>query len=290
MPKYECTNCRKVFSHKGHYTRHIKRKFPCKNSQLVNIGCEETPVIAGLCPDTKSEDLPNTIPSVIEGNKPECKYCGKKFEKKYNMTRHIEICKIKNDNEDEKMEELMKTLIEMKDLLKARGKEIDKLKEGSNFQQFINTQNNYNIKIVAYGKENIDRITVKDFKRILNRGMNSVPELVKKIHFDKNLPENHNVYISNLRDSYVLMYDGNTWRLANRDEALQQLFEDKSGILETKFEELIDGLNELTIEKFQNFLDATKDTNQYVQGIKNDLKKILYENRQIIAQTRKHSV
>jgi hypothetical protein len=63
----------------------------------------------------------------------------------------------------------------------------------------------------------------------------------------------------------------------------------KSGILETKFEELIDSLSESTIEKFQNFLEATKDTNQYVSEIKNELKKILYDNRQIVSQTRKHS-
>jgi vacuolar-type H+-ATPase subunit I/STV1 len=207
----------------------------------------------------------------------------------------MEICKIRLEK-DEKMEELMKSLIEMKEELKNNREElknnkeeIDKLKREP--KQIVNTQNNnFNIKIVAYGKENLDRITEKDFRRILNRGMNSVPELVKKIHFDKNYPENHNVYISNLRDSYVLTYDGNTWKLANRDEALQQLFESKSGILETKFEELIDSLDECTIEKFQNFLEATKDTNQYVQDIKNELKKILYNNRQIIVQTRKHSV
>jgi uncharacterized C2H2 Zn-finger protein len=253
MPKYECTRCHNIFSHKGNYNRHVYRKFQC----------EITPEF-------------------------ECSYCGKNFTRKYNMIRHMEICVIKKEK-DEKMEELMKTLIEMKEELKNNREEINKLKEVPK-QIINNTQNNYNIKIVAYGKENIDRITEKEFKRILNRGMNSVPELVKKIHFDKNVPENHNVYISNLRDSYVLTYDGNTWRLANRDEALQQLFESKSGILETKFEELIDSLSESTIEKFQNFLEATKDTNQYVSEIKNELKKILYDNRQIVSQTRKHSI
>ena len=93
------------------------------------------------------------------------------------------------------------------------------------------------------------------------------------------------------------MYDGNQWKLENRGDALQRLYDDKSGILETKFEELIETLNRSAIEKFQRFLDATNDngdgsddtirTNQHVQSIKKELKKILYENRNITSQTRK---
>ena len=61
-----------------------------------------------------------------------------------------------------------------------------------------NIQNNIqnNIKIYAYGKEDLSHILEKDFKNILNKGFKSVPNLVEYIHSNKNKPENHNIYIS----------------------------------------------------------------------------------------------
>lgn len=172
-----------------------------------------------------------------------CNYCGKEFTRKYHLLRHIDkSCKVKKEN-DAKMEVLMERLIKIeesnKKILeenKQNKEEIEKLKEENNkYQKIINnTQNNIgtqnnnntiNIKINAYGTEDSSKITVNDYKRILGRDMNSVPVFVEKLHFDVNTPANHNVYISNLRDEYVLMYDGKIWRLKNRDDALQQLYE-----------------------------------------------------------------
>jgi hypothetical protein len=47
-----------------------------------------------------------------------------------------------------------------------------------------------------------------NYKRILNKGFKSIQEYVNCIHFNSKKPENHNVYISNLRDNYILVYDG----------------------------------------------------------------------------------
>lgn len=60
---------------------------------------------------------------------------------------------------------------------------------------------------MEYGKENISYLTTKDYAQIFNRGTMSVPALVEKVHFDKNKPENHNVYISNMRADYALVYN-----------------------------------------------------------------------------------
>jgi hypothetical protein len=164
----------------------------------------------------------------------------------------------------------------------------------------INSNNiTQNINIVAYGKEDITGLlTNKDFRNIMRRGMRSIPELVQRIHFDEKVPENHNVYISNLRNQYVLMYDGKKWRLIDRKEALHG---DHYEILETKFEELIgdDSLDESTVEKFRNFLNYVNNSNngnedeeqsnKYVDMVKEDLKRILYENRDGITQSAKRN-
>jgi hypothetical protein len=203
------------------------------------------------------------------------------------------------------MEELMTMLIEMKENNKKLADELKTVtskmtqieNENIKYKQIVNssgTNNNINngnqiyINILPYGSEDINKLSVSDYKRIFGRGMNSTPALVEKLHFDKNVPENHNVYISNLRDEYVLMYDGKKWRLKDRDEALQQLYEDKSDILETKFEELLERLDEPTIKMFRRFLKVKDDDDEKIKVIKKELKKVLYENREMVIATRKN--
>ena len=173
MPDYICSRGQKVFFQKCNYQHHLNRKFPCK----------------------------------IVGEKFQfkCEFCDKIYVRKYCLNRHLKSC----DNKRMKdMEERIKK--EMKE-------EIEKLKD-KQLQIIQNNSNNNNnitnnVNIVAYGKEDIERLlTDRDFRSIMRRGMRSVPELVRRIHFDEKTPENHNVYISNLRGKYVLMHDGKKWR------------------------------------------------------------------------------
>ena len=286
MPNYKCERCLKEFNKKCNYNNHILRKIKCKNAAPK---CTDP---APKCTGLKSNE--ETKEDAIK-----CNYCGAIFTRGSSLTRHIESrCKVKKEN-DNKMEELMTILIEIKDSNNELKEDVKKLKEeNTKYKNIINnTQNigtlnnigtqNITFKINAYGKEDSSKITVNDYKRILGRGMNSVPAFVEKLHFDKNVPENHNVYISNLRDEYVLMYDGKIWRLKNRDDALQQLYEDKSDILETKFEELIERLDEPTIRMFKRFLKIKDDDDEKIKVIKKELKKTLYENRGVVMNTRK---
>ena len=253
MPNYKCERCLKEFDQKCNYTHHINKKFKCKEV------AQKSTILAQKC-------------TILTESEIECKYCGKIFSRTFTLNRHIDgYCKVKKNN-DSKMEELLERLIKIEENNKEMKEKMILLEtENANYKNIINnTQNNIgtqniqnnntiNVKILAYGKEDTSKITVNDYKKILGRGMNSVPAFVEKLHFDINSPENHNVYISNLRDEYVLMYDGKIWRLNNRDEALQQLYEDKSDILETKFEELITKLDEPTIKIFNRFLKIKDD-------------------------------
>ena len=280
MPKYECERCLKEFELKSDYTRHKERKFQCK--KITPSYPEHTP---GLPQKGKSKGE----------NKNICNYCKKGFTRREHLMRHIDNnCKIKREN-DIKMEELMEMMIELKESnkrLEERDKmnteKIEKLEKKS---QTINNTVNINIKINAYGTEDMSKIAIRELKKIFKRGLMSVPALLTEMHFNKNVPENHNVYISNMRDNYVLMFDGEIWRLKDRNEALQQLYEDKAGILETEYEKLIELLDEPTIKMFERFLEVKDedDDNVKIKVIKKELKKILYENRKMVKKTRREN-
>jgi hypothetical protein len=71
---------------------------------------------------------------------------------------------------------------------------------------YIKTQNNI---ILNFKNEDLSYITSDDKIKILNVGYDSLLELVKHVHCNKEHPENNNIYVSNLKSKYCqVMIDG----------------------------------------------------------------------------------
>lgn len=276
MPDYTCARCNKVFTKKCNYETHISKKNLCRIApQETAISRSNTAQIS-IKDDMSDESAP-----------PKCNYCGAVFTRKDSLSRHIKkSCKIKKEN-DNNMEALMEEMIKMKEDMQSMKNKMHKLeKENSKYKEIvrinnITQNNNFNFGITPYGMENITNITPNEYSRIFRRGMNSVPALVEKIHFDENKPENHNIYMSNIRGKYVLVFDGKRWRLKNRDMIIGEMYDEKSDILETKFEELFDKLDESTKNMFNKFLKVKDIDGAATKRIKEDIQIILYENRKM---------
>jgi hypothetical protein len=122
--------------------------------------------------------------------------------------------------------------------------------------------------------------------KILQKGTQCVPKLLEAIHFNPHKPENHNIYIPNIKNNYVMMWNGINWNLHNRDNILDDMYENKSNILIDKIEEWIDigyKLDSIIMSKFKKFLDVKEDDN-IKNKIKQEIKLILYNKRAIIKE------
>ena len=302
MVEYECEQCNKKFGHKGDFIRHVNRKKPC-NNQLQNSAQLQN------SPQLLHED--NILEKEKCVNELKCNQCLKTFSKMSNLTRHQNgrCKKVSKENTEEIYNKL---LAEMTKMMEEKDKkinnlitEVKKLKNktvlvkgrrktintNSNNNTNINNNNtntnigqfnqqNINVKLVAFKKEDLSFITDDVYKKILNKGFMSVPTLVEYIHFNKDKPQYRNIYISNMRDKYALVYDGENWQLRDREMILKELIDDKTDVLSIKFEEMIATLDEFTIRKFQRFLDEGDDDDN-VCKIKDDLRMILYNNRKM---------
>ena len=67
----------------------------------------------------------------------------------------------------------------------------------------IINNNNSNIVInivLPHNKPDISGLTDADFYYILGRQLNSIPVMIEKLHFNEANPQNHNLYISNIKN------------------------------------------------------------------------------------------
>ena len=56
----------------------------------------------------------------------------------------------------------------------------------------------------------------------MNKGFKSIPKLIQAIHFNPEKPENHNVYIPNIKNSYAMVWNGDKWDLSNQEDILDE--------------------------------------------------------------------
>ena len=121
---------------------------------------------------------------------------------------------------------------------------------------------NNNITLISYNDTpDLSHLTNIDYLNIMNKGIYSVPSLIEAIHFNPKKPENRNIYIPNLKNKYVMVWNGNNWKLFNRQDVLNQLYEHNSNILIDKMEEFIDigeKLEPRIMKKFKRFVEKKK--------------------------------
>ena len=110
-----------------------------------------------------------------------------------------------------------------------------------------------------------------------------IPQLIKRIHFDPRKPENHNVYISNIKNKYIMIYDGIKWNLQSQDETIDNLIDTNEFVLEQKLEEWVENGKDYPeiMRKFNRYL-GKKEKDEVINKIKEEIKLVLFNNRKTI--------
>ncbi len=302
MVKYECYYCDYSTTNKTKIKNHLNRKNKCKINKKININDDTNGyILSGISLEkyllitSNNEDLLNKPQSNNE-----CKYCNKLFSRKDNMKRHLLICeeKKKVDTVKESMESLVKLLndkdMEFKKQLEKKDKEhqkqIEELikKAGIVNHGNITTNIQNNFKLLNYKETDISHLTENDYVKCLEHYNFCVPHLIRKIHFNPKKPENHNIYISNLKNSYVIIYMNNKWKVKNRDETISRMIDDKQVILEKKIQEWVESGIQYpkVMAKFSRYIEK-REQNDVINAIKEDIKLMLYNNRNMIIESKK---
>ena len=216
----------------------------------------------------------------------ECKYCNKHFSHKQSLSKHIKYsCK---KNKDEDLKELVRLLnlqleqqkvsVEKKDKqLENQQKQIDKLMDKLQVPQVSNTTNNIqnnNIRL-SYKDTDVSHLTDADYRKSVNCILMCVKTFIGIVHLDPNHPENMNIYISNLKDKYIMVYTGETWELKNRQFEMNSLYDHNEMLLSEWVKE--HGNHDLQ-DKFKKYLERKENS---LEMIHEEIRLMLYNKRHL---------
>ena len=216
-----------------------------------------------------------------------CKYCGQMYHHKQSVNKHIKYSCTKNKDED--LKELVRLLndkLEHKDkLLENKDKQIEKLMGKLEINNSFNTTVNIqNINLLSYKQTDTSHLTDTDYKTCIKKRNGCVVKMIEKVHFDPKKPENMNVYISSMKNKYVMMYEDGNWKLINKKDAIEKIYDDKEELIMYYMNH--NNPPELKAD-FERYLDLkedeTADKNQ--KSLYEEVKLMLYNNKHIVLKS-----
>ena len=278
MVNYTCERCNKTFNHKSNYDQHLNRLNPC----------------------TK---INNTL-EIINNPPVFCEHCSKPFVNKYSKQRHeATVCfeKIKEQKLDEPLDihdelkeikeknrKLEEKLAELELMLKkginpivAQTTNNTNMNNNNNILTHTNSHNVQNIVVNMYGKENLTHITDPKLIYIMDRGFMSVSAYILLKYFSDKMPENSNVYSSDIKSKYIMVYDGKRWNIKDKADVIEHMYSVNCEELQDKFYEFkeADRIPMKVMERFAKFINAYEE-DHIKKEIKEDIKKILFNERE----------
>jgi hypothetical protein len=241
-------------------------------------------------------------PKLVEKFKTyECKYCDKIFKHQSSLCKHIKYTCKKNTDEDfqelarllnKKDKELilkdkqMDTQLALRDRkMEMMQKQIDRLTSKlqiQNINQGIvqNCNNVINIQLLNHRDTDYSHLTPKDYISCIHDCNKCVKTLIEKVHFNTNKPENMNIYLSNIKGKYLMIYKDNAWQIQDKKAQVDVLYDNNEVVLETWYDEYKEKYPDI-ITSFQRYL-KNREEDEMLNNIKEEILVMLYNKRKMI--------
>ena len=293
MDNHICNMCNKQYSSYKSLWNHNKEFHKIVNTNVKNVN-ENVKY-----PKENVKNVKENVKVVKENVKLvkslTCELCNKIFNNRPAKSIHKKKCKqdnilVVNDNKiptidnnkipiidnnkieqlEEKNKVLEETINELKEqfalILKEKGKIHHKTLQKINNQ--LNNINNGSINngqiinntFVKFGDVDYQRILDnKQVKHILNQQFMSLEESIKLVHFNKDLPEYNNVFITNMRDDIGYIFNGKEFISIKKNEMVNELIDSHIKEINLSLEKHKNKLNEKYVNRLEKFLDMLND-------------------------------
>lgn len=279
MVEYKCEICDKTFGKKSHYMTHLNKKIKCVKSHDKPINTKTYGELIEIV-----NELTNEIKELTNKDNGSVNKLKKTNIKLTDTNKKLAT---KNKDMAKKLKEYMKNI---KNLTKINKKN-EKQAKISNCKIVDNTHNDSCIiKLNAFGKETINMNDKKMARQIIDRGYYAPDEYILRIHFNKQNPQNHNAYISNLKTDIAYVFNGEAWEVRDRDEVIDELKAASMEYIKTQYDKIeFDPSNRkdnATVAKNDRLMESYEDEDEKYFSIDKRIELIMYNNREIVEHTR----
>lgn len=220
MSCFKCKRCLTEFKYKHHLTSHLLRKNTC-------------PVVEGgenIDPKVLYEEATYIPPKLFE-----CEICKKRLASRQSLHTHKKMCIAKNSTNTNAI------ISGLRDTIKKLEKNMEKIQRSQQTQQTppapqtVNisnntTINNVNITINTWGNERMDHITHDFLTECAYKRQNGFKKLIEHIHFNPDLPENHNIGMWKVSRKLAVRWVNNSWEPCDQNEVAEDLIS-RNGII-----------------------------------------------------------
>jgi hypothetical protein len=268
-----CASCDYSTHKRFNYDKHLSSKKHHKNKDKPPA----TPMLAVVSP---------VVSPMLATPEPvhKCKYCDQCYKHRSSLSKHIKYSCTKNKDEDLKeLVRLMNVQLEQqKNEIVTQSKQIEKLKGKLEIHGSFNTTINNHVQILNYKDTDTSHLTDEDYRKCVKKVCFCVLKMIEKIHFNPEKPENMNIYISNIKDKYLMIYENDKWILKSKN-VLDQMYEDK----ELMIEEWIQETRDPEMSRFYNrYLDLKKDE-KTIEMIQEEIKLFLFNQKELVTSQKK---
>ena len=254
---FECPRCDFVSTKKANFIQHINRKSQC-NPSKADVSLDE---MKALYKNNKKIQIC-------------CDKCSKVFNYQSNLSRHKKTCTVKTD--------LQRTNNDNTEMLKTILQEIQKMQANGMGNQINNTTTTQNItiNITTFGLENIKHI--EDSKEFLTQCFmdKNLVDIIKKIHFDDEFPQNKNVRLKSLKHGMMETFIDGKWIITDKGETFGQLLDKGATILKFHTRRNKKSIMDECDEEEQDF-EELKEFIDFVQE-DDDLKKPVFKKLDLL--------
>ena len=232
---YKCSKCNKEFKFKSILDKHINRKTPC--DKIVNTNCNDNIEIY------RQYNIINSKINKLtkKSSKNKCEFCNSTLANRSNLLKHIDNnCKEKKILiiERDKLKFAYDLLKQNKNIIittQNKSQIINNTNNTNNITNNINiTNNNLTLQINPFGKEDLSHITLEDYKKCLEQRFPGLFEYIKLVHLNKDVPQNHNILLTNQRSKFIKVYKDGKFKTEYKDEIIEDILNKNMGRLEDK--------------------------------------------------------
>lgn len=297
-----CSKCFKTFDRKSNFIRHINRLKPCSIDKRTNYSKENNKQQLKKYINKNFPKINDNIISEIIGDdfknvekKFTCDFCCKSFQSSTYFKKHLrELCSRHMRFEQHIIREYLKRIeklkednLELKEKIYYTQKTLPRycIEEG----KVVNVEKNYvhfyeqkNIK--PFGDEIVDHVTDKFMKKMIMNPEIGIVNLIRMIHFNREIPQNRNVFVKSIKFGSIEIYKKGGWKTIPKKDAFQCIIATKKDIMDEYFDRFVEN-NELKLKYtskydiFSNYLDQFINHIVFNTEYDNKLKKakIVYE-------------